>query len=211
MRKLIVLALLGYSLSGWADEITFTGVNFAGSTFQASAAGLSFQNVVNVLVTDNTTGKSVMLLSVQSGNTGASTDFVPGPPLEADYLAGGAGSVLIASGGHTYLSGSMEDSGRLEAEYPNRAGAFLSRFNVSFVDPAVLAELGTSTHFAPEGSVSLTIGETSFDGTTLHATLGGSQVTIETEPVTVVPEAATLLLFGMGMTCTALIGRRNWQ
>lgn len=208
MKKVLFLALLASTSLLYADEITFTGVNFAGSTFSASAAGLSFGNVVNVLVTDNTTGKSIMLLSVQSGSTGTATDFVPGPPLIADYNGAGANSVLVMTGGHTYLSGAMEDSGRLEAEWPNRAGAFLSRFNVSFVDPAVLTELGTSTRFAPEGSVSLTLGETAFDGTTLHATLGGSQITIETQAVTVVPEVRSLFLYGTGILVCLLPLRR---
>lgn len=201
MKKFFVVALLS-ALPALADEVTFTAVNFANSTFSASSSSLMFGNAVNVLVTDNTTGKSVMLLSIQSGNTGASTDFTAGPPLIADYMGSGAQSVLIASSGHTYLTGDMADSGRLEAEWPDRAGAFLSRFHVDFVDPAVLKELGTGPRWAPEGSVSLTFAQTAFDGTTLDATLGGSQITIETEGI--IPEPGCLWLMATGMFLTSL-------
>lgn len=213
LRKFFAVALLSLSAIAvvWADEVTFTGVNFGHSTLTATAGGLQFANVINVLATDNSTGKSVMLLSIQSGNTGASTDFVAGPPLVADYLGSGAGSVLVASNGHTFLSGMMEDSGRAEAEYPDRAGAFLSRFLVNFVDPAVLTELGTSTHWKPEGSVSLTFAQTRFDGAsgTLDAVLGGSQITIETTGIT--PEVTPLWLLVTGMFLTSLaVKARRW-
>ena len=208
MKRSLLLILLGLSIAAYGDEITCTGINFAHSSFSASAAGLALGNAVNVLCTDNTTGKDAMLISIQSGSTGASTDFVPGPPLTADYSHGGTNSVLIASGGTTFLSGIMEDSGRLEAEWPNRAGAFLSRFHVTSVDPTILTDLGlpSTTHIAPEGSVSLTIGETSFNGTTLDATLGGSQITIETQSA--VAEPLTMVLFGTG-TLLAMWQARN--
>ena len=199
MKRFLLLIMLGLSVAAYGDEITCTGINFAHSSFSASDTGLTFGNPVNVLCTNNTTGKDTMLISIQSGSTGAATAFAPGPPLVADYSHGGADSVLIASGGTTFLSGIMEDSGRLEAEYPDRAGAFLSRFTVTFVNPIILTDLGlpSTTRIAPEGSVSLTVGETSFTDGILSATLGGSQITIETEPA--VPETATLILFGTGI------------
>lgn len=202
MKKISAMLLFCFIAAtlSFADEITFTAVNLSHSTFSADDVALMFGNAINVLVTDNTTGKSIMLLSVQSGNTGPATDFVPGPPLIADYSAAGANSVLIASTGTTYLSGDMQDSGRLEADYPDKAGAFLSRFHVDFVSPTILLELGTSTHFAPEGSVSLTVAETSFTDGILNATLGGSQITIETQPP--VPEPTTVL-FWLGGTLIA--------
>lgn len=203
MRKLFVLALLLYSLPVLCDEITWTCVNFSHSTVSGSAAGFQFANCVNIQVTDNTTGKSVTLLASDSAHTGAATNFVPGPPLVADYAGGGVNSALVANSGHTFLSGAIEDSGRLEAEWPDRAGAFLSRFAVSFVDPAVLTELGSPTHWEPEGSVSATLAETTFDGTTLGGTLGGGEFTITT--TSVVPETTTLLLFGTGMMLCSLL------
>lgn len=211
MKRVLLVGILGLAaMAAQADQVTFTCVNFSHSTFSATAAELQFANCVNVLVTDNSTGKSEMLLAVDSGNTGAATDFKPGPPLEADYLGSGAGSALIAASGHTYLTGTMADGGRLEANYPNAAGAFLSRFHVDFVDPAVLTALGSPTHWAPDGSVSLTLAETSFDGTTLHATLGGGEYTITTLAAAV-PEVptGTMLLFGIGLSSVALAGRRR--
>lgn len=207
MKRLLLFLLLVAPMAMFGDEVTFTFVNLSSATFSASAAGLAFDHAINVLVTDNTTGKNIMLLATDSGFTGSATHFDPGPPLVADYLGSGSGSVLIMTGSTTYLTGRMEDSGRLEAEYPSRAGAFLSRFLVDAVDPAILTALGTSTHFAPEGSVSLTIAETSFDGTTLHGTLGGGQVTIET--VSVVPEPAGLALAGVGLLGTLAVMRRK--
>lgn len=209
MRKCLALALLLYSLPALCDEVTWTCVNFSQTTVSASAAGLQFANCVNVLVTDNNNGHSIMLFALGSGSTGAATSFTPGPPLIADYNGAGADSVLVATGGHTFLSGTMEDSGRLEAEWPDRAGAFLSRFNVTFVDSTVLTELGTSAHWEPEGSVSLTLAETTFDGTTLGGTLGGGQFTITTTGV--VPENASLFLFGTGMAVATVGVRRYWR
>lgn len=202
--KLAALVLLAASsLAAFGDEITFTAVNLSHATFTGSDVALMFGNAINVLVTDNTTGKSEMLLGVQSGNTGSATHFDPGPPLIADYLGSGAASVLIASTGHIFLSGEMADSGRLEADYPDKAGAFLSRFHVTSVDPAILVSLGTSTNFAPEGSVSLTVAQTSFNNGTLSATLGGSQITIETQPA-VVPETSGILLWAGGTLIAGL-------
>lgn len=201
MKKRCLLLCLTLAVSAWADEITFTAINFSHSTFSATAGELQFGNAINIAVTDNSTGKSIMLLGpVQSGSTGAATDFVPGPPLVADYSAGGADSVLVESPGHTFLSGVMNDSGRLEADYPDKAGAFLSRFRVTSLDPAILADLGVKGTVRPEGSVSLTLGQTSFDGTTLDATLGGSQITIETQAP--VAEVSTMFLFATGVLLT---------
>lgn len=185
-----------------ADQITWTFVNLGNSSFDATASQLAFGNAINVLVTDNTNGHSMMLSALDSGNTGTATDFVVGPPLVADYNGSGANSALIAASSHVFLSGSMEDSGRLEAEYPDRAGAFLSRFHVDSVDTAVLIALGSPTHWEPEGSVSLTLAETSFDGTTLHAVLGGGEFTITTEAP--VPETASATLFGVGTLISIL-------
>lgn len=193
MKRLLLLILLGLATASVADEITFTFVNLSNATFSASAAGLEFGQGVNVLVTDNNNGKSVMLTALDSGNTGASTHFDVGPPLVVDYSGSGPDSALVAASGHTFLSGAMADSGRLEANYPDAAGAFLSRFHVSFVDPAILTSLGTSTRWAPDGSVSLTLAQTDFDDGVLHARLGGGEFTITTEAP--VPEVTTWLLW----------------
>lgn len=208
MKKYLLMAVLSLSSFAFGDEITFSFVNLSNATFSASASELQFANAVNVLVTDNSNGKSMTLTALDSGNTGTSTRFAAGPPLEADYLGSGANSALVAASGHVFLSGTMEDSGRLEAAYPDKPGAFLSRFLVTTVDPAILAELGTGPRWAPEGSVSLTLAETSFDGTTLTATLGGGEFTITTEAA--VPETATLLLFGTGLLMTMAGAKRYW-
>lgn len=199
MKRLLALALLTFATTLMADEITFTFVNLSNATFSADAAGLQFANAVNIVATNADNGKQVTLTALDSGHTGAATMFAAGPPLEADYAGAGAGSALVATGSTVFLSGTMLDDGRLEANYPDKAGAFLSRFHVDAVDPAILLELGTTAQWAPEGSLSLTLAETAFDGTTLHATLGGGEFTITTVPVTVVPEAATLLLYGLGL------------
>lgn len=209
MKKILAVALLGLATTVWADEVTWTCVNFAQSSVSGSATEFQFANCINVLVTNNTNGKSVMLTAVDSGNTGTSTDFTAGPPLVADYNGSGPRSILVTSNGHDFLTGEMADSGRLEAQWPDRAGAFLSRFHVTFVDSAVLAELGTGPRWEPEGSVSLTLAETAFNGTTLTGTLGGGEYTITTTGIT--PEVATLFLYGTGLTAIMLAGRRYWR
>lgn len=203
-KGLLLLMLLPVALA--ADEITFTFVNLSNATFSASASGLAFSQAVNVLVSDNNTGKSVMLTALDSGNTGASTDFTVGPPLVVDYLGSGTNSALVATGTRTFLAGEMADSGRLEANYPDGAGAFLSRFHVSFVDPTILTELGTSTHWEPDGSVSLTLAETHFADGVLTATLGGGEFTITTTAP--VSEPLTMLLMGSG---GALLAFYQWR
>lgn len=213
MRRTLAVALLALGILGGsakADEVTWTCVNFSQSTVSGSAGGFQFSNCINVLVTNNTNGDSVMLTAIDSGSTGMSTHFDPGPPLEADYAGAGAGSVLVEANGHVFLAGHMEDGGRLEANYPDKAGAFLSRFVVDTVDPAVLAQLGTGPRWAPEGSVSLTLAETTFDGVTLGGTLGGGEFTITTQAA-VVPEVATLFLYGTGLMAIMLAGRRYWR
>lgn len=209
MKKILLLALLALASAVMADEITFTFVNFSQSTFSASSSELQFANAINVLVTNNSNGKSLMLTAVDSGNTGEATDFTGGPPLTADYNGSGTNSALITSNGHTFLSGEMADSGRLEAEWPNRAGAFLSRFHVSFIDPAILTELDAGNRVEPEGSVSLTLAETQFNGTTLTATLGGGEYTITT--TSIIPEPASLLCFGTGLGLMTLWARKLWR
>lgn len=208
MRKALLLVVLSASATmAYADIVTFTFLDFNTATFSATASGLSFANATNVLVTDNTTGKSMTLTAIDSGNTGTATHFDPGPPLIVDYLGSGPNSVEIESGGHVFLSGSMDNEGRLEAEYPNKAGAFLSRFTPSFVDPAILTALGTSTHFTNDASVSLTLAQTSFDGKMLDATLGGGAVTIETTTAT--PEPASLSLVGGGLLLISGLFRKG--
>lgn len=203
LRYVLAFVLTTFTFVGvsQADEVTFTFVNLSNATFEADKGQLVFGNAVNVLVTDNTNGKSMTLTALDSGNTGAATHFAPGPPLQADYSGSGPASALVAASGHVFLSGTVLDGGRLEADYPDKAGAFLSRFHVDIVDPAVLTSLGTSTHFSPDGSVSLTLAETSFDGTTLHAVLGGGEFTITTEAP--VPESPSAILLMIGGTVIA--------
>lgn len=191
---LVCLALLASLPLAANDIVTFSFVNTDSSFFSATASVLTFGNAQNVLVTDNTTGKEIVLNSIDSGNTGSATHVDVGPPLVIDYNGSGPGSVLIASGGHTYLSGMMDNEGRLEAEYPGGAGAFLSRFTPTFVDPAILTALGAPTTFSKDASVSLTLEQSEFDGTRLSSILGGGSITIETTP-----EPDTLALMGTGL------------
>lgn len=190
-----------------ADVVTFTFLNFNAASFAGSPADMAFGNAVNVLVTDNTNGHNMFLTSFDSGFTGAALLFSPGPPLVADYGAAGAGSVLVRNGGTTFLSGEMSRGGHLEADYPNEAGGFASRFLVTFVDPAILTALGTTTKVDPDGSVVLTFDQTAFNGTTLTGVLGGGSITIETAAP--VPETSSLFLALAGLLVCGLYIRRK--
>lgn len=190
-----------------ADELTFNFVNLSNATFIASSSGLSFGNATNIQVTDNSTGSSFTFVSLDSGFTGAATFLSVSPLYEAEYGPGGSGSVMIATGGTTFLSGTMDDKSRFGADYPNGSGAFLGEFHVTFLNPVILSDLGLSgDKIDPIGSVSLTVGETSLSGTTLNGVLGGGAVTIEVTPI---PETSSILLLPTGLLVCGLYIRKK--
>lgn len=202
IRTVGLLIALFFGSYAAADVVTFTYLNLTGASFTASASGLAFGNAVNVLATDNTNGHNMILTALDSGSTGTSFAFLPGPPLTADYLGAGPGSVLVKNGGTTFLSGSMSLGGHLEADYPNEAGGFASRFIVNFVDPSILTALGTTTTVDPDGSIVLTFDQTAFNGTTLTGVLGGGSITIETSAP--VPETSSIFLAITGLLVCGL-------
>jgi hypothetical protein len=203
MKKLaLVFALVLTSLSAFADEITFSFIASSGKTsLIADTGGVVLGPSLNVLVSDATTGASFPLVGVFTSNTGAASTFTVSPTIVvATYNGSGPNSVLIKdSMGNALVSGITEDRAAFISGFPNGAGAFLSKFEVTDVAPSVLAL------FSPEGSVSVTAARGNLVGGTLEATIGGGTVTITT-PFAAVPESSTssLGVIGLGLVLTSL-------
>jgi hypothetical protein len=209
MKKLaLVFALVLTSLSAFADEITFSFIASSGKTsLIADTGGVVLGPSLNVLVSDATTGASFPLVGVFTSNTGAASTFTVSPTIVvATYNGSGPNSVLIKdSMGNALVSGITEDRAAFISGFPNGAGAFLSKFEVTDVAPSVLALFGLGPSFSPEGSVSVTAARGNLVGGTLEATIGGGTVTITT-PFAAVPESSTssLGVIGLGLVLTSL-------
>jgi hypothetical protein len=196
-----------------ADQINFNfTVGGPGSVKATMAGGLTSGPSGLTSISDTTTG--VIHPSggeYVNGNTGPAISLMQfGNQVIATFSAGGANSVLVEDASHTVLvRGNMENDASLLSTVPVGTGSFLGVFHVTFVNPAVLAAFGVGPSFSPDGSVSFTLGNASFDGTTFTAAIGGGAVTIESAK-TMVPEPAGLGLLGMGLL-TVAGGLRRWR
>ena len=204
MKRLALLGVLvlSFAAAAVADVITFSFVIGPPGSLTASAGGLSAGPAANVLVSDTTTGVSFPLSGTFTGSAGPATSFsvFPGIVL-ATYSAGGPNSVLIVNPASMPLvAGTVLNNAVFITTFPTGAGAFLATFNVTFVDPAVLALFGLGQGFLPVGSASLTFAGDNFDGTTVTGAIGGGTVTIQTTPI---PEPMGLGVLGMGLLAAA--------
>ena len=218
MRKFWIGAVftLLVTASAVADQINFNFINGASNSVTAASAGfVSGPSLLFSNIGDSTTGATVPCSGSSaspvcqggnyiSGNTGPAHSLMAfGTQVIGSFGPASAISVLVEdSMGHTLVSGTMQDGGALLSTIPNGTGSFLGTFDVTFVDPAVLALFGLGPAFLPNGSVSLTFGKANWNATTstFTAALGTAGVTIQTPPI---PEPASLGLLGMGILTVA--------
>jgi len=199
VRKFWIGAVFTLLLAGSAvaDQINF---NFTtvGSVTATMAAGLTSGPSPLTDISNSTTGAIVPFTgNYVNGNTGPAINLAEfGTIIIGTFTAAGANSVLVVDSlNNVLVAGSMQDGGSLLAT-ANGPGSFLATFHVTFVDPTALALFGLGPGFLPDGSVSFTMGNSKFDGTTFNAIIGGGAVTIQTPAV---PEPASLGLVGMGL------------
>lgn len=210
MKKLFLLvALCLVSVTFvMADEITFSSIaQNNNADVLASANGFSAGPALNVLVSDSAKGLRFPLIATFNASAGPATSFVISTmDVNGTFSAGGTNSVSIV-GSHPILEGNMLGGGDLGATYPGGTGSFQGIFDLTFVDPAVLALFGQSLSFDPRASVSITFGQNQVVGSQLEGVFGGGTTTIV---VTTIPEPKRLGLAGMGIlllgACT-----RKWR
>jgi hypothetical protein len=214
MKRLALLGvlILSFACAAVADQINFNfTVGSPGSVKATMASGLTSGPSTLTSISDSSTGViNPTLGQYVNGNTGPAISLVHlGTQVIATFSAGGVNSVLVEDASHTVLvRGDMETDSSLLSTVPVGTGSFLGVFHVTFVNPAALALFGLGPNFLPDGSVSFTFGNASFDGTTFTAALGGGSVTIQTP--TTVPEPAGLGVLGMGLLAVAG-GLKRWR
>ncbi len=211
MKKLCVVAVFSLLLAATAvaDQINFNFTVGAPNSVVATNAGLTSGPSTLTNISDTTSG---LILPASgkfiNGNTGPAISLNQfGNLVIATFLGSGPLSVLVVDQFNNVLvAGSMDDNGSLLSTVPAGTGSFLGTFTVSFVNPAALALFGLGPGFLPGGSIALTTGNATFDGTTYTAAIGGGAVTIQTPTV---PEPTSLMLLGSGFLAIGGILRRK--
>lgn len=206
MRKLVLLSVLFASVVATADEITFTIIGTSNSfNVFASAAGFTAGPALNVLVSDTAKNQHFTLVGTFNASAGAASAFtISSTAVNATFGAGGTDSVSII-GSSPFVLGDMVAGSDLGATYPGGTGSFQSVFDVTTVDPAVLALFGQGPGFDPRGSVSITFGQNQVVGSELEGVLGGAAVTIV---VSTIPEPRGLGIAGMGLLALGIGARK---
>lgn len=210
MKKLLLLSALCLVLTTfvYADEITFTVVGTSNSfNVFADSAGFSAGPALNVLVSDTAKNLHFSLVGTFNASAGAASSFVITPStVNGTFGAGGTNSVSVI-GSSVFVEGDMLAGGDLGSTYPGGTGSFQSVFDVTQVDPAVLAFFGAGPRFDPRGAVSVTFGQTQVVNSELEGIFGGGSVTIV---VSTIPEPRYLGFAGFGVLGLAGIYRK-WQ
>jgi hypothetical protein len=212
VRKLLVVVVFTLLLAATAvaDQLNFNFTLGASGSVTATSAGMTSGPSLLTNISDTTT----MVIkpfagNYVNGNTGPAISLMQfGPVVIATFDAGGPNSVLVEDAAHNVLvSGDMDTNGSLLSTVPAGTGSFLGTFHVTFVSPVALALFGLGPSFEPNGSVALTIGNASFNGTTFTGAIGGGSVTIQSAAV---PEPVGLGILGMGLL-TVAGGLKRWR
>ncbi len=211
---LACLALLA-SFSGVAraDAISFSFIFGGSATVQNNASGLTAGPGLVLVVSDADTGAYYTVNGAASVQTGSTTSWaVASGIFNATFGAGGSVGVTGAAGicppdcGPTLLSGTMEANSLYSATLGGGNGSFHGLFNVTYVNPNILALFGLGPSFLPDGSVSLNSSSNNMvTAIRDNATLAGGTITIDTPT----PEPGTLALFGTGILGLAGMIRRK--
>jgi len=203
--RVLVFALFSATFA-LADEITFSFIesNAPVVNISSSLAGMTAGPALNIIVSDTEKHLEFPLSGFFNASTGpASSITSDAVRYEAEYTTGG--SVSIASGHMIFVSGMpMFDHSHLLSQRGEDEGAFAGEFKVTSVSSAVLAKFGLGPEWNPDGSVSITFGQSHIAGDDLTGVIGGGTVTIETPAP--VPEISTIMLLLSGL---CLLGCRR--
>jgi hypothetical protein len=195
--------LLAFTTLAFADNISFSIVGTITSTpnlFSASS-GFTAGPGLQIVVSDTDKHLQFPLTGIFNASTGSRTS-VSSTSTSYSAMFGSGGTVTIANGGTTLLSGGPMFAGStLLSNLSLDTGSFAGEFTVTAVDPAVLAMFGLGPKWNPDGSVSITFGQSLVTGDDLSGVLGAATVTIETP--TTVPEPSTIAMFIFG--CGTLV------
>lgn len=214
MKKSTILGVLlvAFATSAlWADQINLNFTTGAlGSIVASKAGGMSSGPSELISISDSTTSVIVPFDGTYvRGNTGPASSFVIGTLVIATFTGDGPNSVfVIDSGSTTLVSGIMRDGSSLLSTFPAGTGSFLGTFDVTSVNPSVLALFGLPPAFEPVGSVAFTFANASVSAGVLTGAIGGGAVTIQTPTPT--PEIGTMFLLGTGLFA-AMTGMRRFN
>jgi hypothetical protein len=199
---------MSLAASAGADEITFSFVfGSPGSLAASNGGGLSAGRAIVIAVSDADKGIVLPFSGFALASTGPATSWsVTSTDVTATFSAGGVNSLQVLDLAMSpVVLGTMEDGSTFDTTYPNGVGSLQGLFDVSFVDPAVLALFGLGPSFLPEGSVSYTFAHDNLTGGAVTGEVAAGTVTIETP----VPEPGTLALLGSGVLGLAGVLRRK--
>jgi hypothetical protein len=204
-RALFVLSLLlALTTFAFSDIITFTVVGTGSVDFTAGLAGMMAGPADVTLVTDVSTGKSFPLSDTFHASAGAAHSITIGATSYTAFFSPGATDSVDIPG---VVTGNMLDESEATA-VTGGAGSFSGEFEVTFVSPAILAELGVGPKWNPTGSVGVTFHESTVNGHTLTGEIGGGSTTVLTV-ATPIPEPMPLVLLSAGVLILSLRGIRR--
>jgi hypothetical protein len=206
-KILLILLLATFGAAGaLADEISFSivGTITATPNLFSTSAGMTVGPGLQIVVSDTDKHLQFPLTGTFNAASGARTSVITSAT-SYSAMFGAGGSVSIAPG---ILSGSPMFSGStLLSNLSQDTGSFAGEFTVTNVDASVFSLFGLPDKWNPDGSISITFGQSSVTGDDLSAVLGAATVTIETPVVTPVPEPSTWFMFLFG--CGTLIAFAN--